>query len=53
MYADAKGLIWRYMHEFHAKYPVEFVPPLVIPVPVPAWKQESRQLTPAEIEELV
>jgi hypothetical protein len=28
MYADSKGQEWRYMHEFHARWPVEFVPPI-------------------------
>lgn len=54
MYADSKRNCWRYMHEFHARWPVEFIPPIQIPGPVQSEpKPEERKLTPQEIEDLI
>jgi hypothetical protein len=50
IYADSKGKIWRFMHEFHARWPVEFDPPIKIPIPDPPFK---RVLTQKELEELI
>jgi hypothetical protein len=53
MYMDSKGDCWRYMHEFHAKWPVIFDPPLdkkVYMEPKPVTKYG---LTDKEIEELI
>ena len=54
MYADSKGKCWRYIHEFHARWPVEFIPPIHIPGPVQDEpKPGERKLTPQEIEDLI
>lgn len=51
MYADSKGLIWRHMPAFHARWPGEFIPP--IKIPVPGTDDRKYGLTAAEIEELI
>lgn len=53
MYADSKHLIWRYMHEFHARWPVEFNPSIRSFAPVQEAPKEECRLTPAEIEDLI
>jgi hypothetical protein len=50
MYMDAKGDCWRYMPEYHAKWPVVFDPPLDKKKYMAPKKPE---LTDEEIEELI
>lgn len=54
MYADSEGQIWRYMHEFHARWPVEFIPPIQLPrIDKGGSKTGKHGLTEKEIEELI
>lgn len=46
MYMDSKGNCWRYMHEFHARWPVEFIPPIT-------RREMRRPLTDKELEDLI
>jgi len=47
LYADSNGKCWRYMHEFHAAWPFNFDPPLVLP------ELGKYGLTKKEIEDLI
>jgi hypothetical protein len=55
MYADAKGGIWRYLYDYHARWPVEFNPPIDVKRHI---QQEpaaniKHGLTEKEIEDLI
>ena len=56
MYVDSKGLTWRYMHEFHARWPVEFNPPIDLKRQghgMEGVAVKKYELTEKEIEDLI
>jgi hypothetical protein len=50
IYIDSHGKVWRYMHEFHARWSADFGN---IKIPEPVNIETPRKLTKEEIEDLL